>query len=269
MKIHLDTFGTKLAENNQRKCSRKTEIIKRSRECFCVDFRPQEPRSGDWAKVAVQGAKAGRYMSEAAMAALNPARMFLVLAGQATITRGQEIPCEFNVRSPLLECLVLHQEEEAHMLGARFPLLQASSSTCRSQAVALQFCIFPSLLWSCLTLTITVCCRIPCSVSASGGNLGPPSIPYHLASGLRMVQNTAFSVTVSPPAVPSPERTGTFCQASINHQPNASHLLTLPWLFPSPVYSKWNLPFLRRPCVPCSPLKQELFLLPDPSYHWV
>lgn len=61
-------------------------------------------------------------MSEAAMAALIPARMSLVLAGQTTITRGQEISCEFNVRSPLLESLVLHQKEEAHMLGARFPL---------------------------------------------------------------------------------------------------------------------------------------------------
>lgn len=71
----------------------------------------QKSENADWTKVAAQcangnanpsPAEVGRYMQRASMAALITERIFLVLAEQATITRGQEISCEFNVRSPLL-----------------------------------------------------------------------------------------------------------------------------------------------------------------------
>ena len=132
MKIHLDTFGTKLAENNHGKYSYKIEMIQWLREWVWIDFWSQKPGSGHWDKVASQcangddnpsPAKVERSMLGATMAALMLVRVFLALAGQVTIPRGREISCRFNVRSPLLQSLVLHQKEEAHMLGgARFPL---------------------------------------------------------------------------------------------------------------------------------------------------
>lgn len=77
------------------------------------------PESEDWAKMAAQcangsdnpsPAEVGRYMQQASMASLIIERIFLALAGQATITRSQKISCEFNVRSLLLQSPVLHQK---------------------------------------------------------------------------------------------------------------------------------------------------------------
>lgn len=67
-------------------------------------------------------AEIGKYMLQISMTAFTTERISLVLAGQATITKGQAISWEFNVRSLLLSSPVLQQKEETYMLDAGFPL---------------------------------------------------------------------------------------------------------------------------------------------------
>lgn len=67
-------------------------------------------------------AEVGRSMQQTSMTAFTTGRIFLGLAGHATITRGQEISCEINARSLLLSSPVLQQKEETYMLDAGFPL---------------------------------------------------------------------------------------------------------------------------------------------------
>lgn len=75
---------------------------------LCLLLFGQKSQSGDWAKTAAQCANSNEnispadvesYMQQTSKAILTAERIFLVLAGQAIITRGQEISCNLNERS--------------------------------------------------------------------------------------------------------------------------------------------------------------------------
>lgn len=171
-------------------------------------------------------AEVGRYMQQTSMTAFTTERIFLVLAGQATITRGQEISCEFNVRSRLLQSPVLQQKEETYMLGSGFPLdrlhpppvgvkQQLPNPMC-SYHPSQKACHFLALFALGHHFLCSCSCRSPGEIQ---GFMFPPS---------PMTLNIVYSVTISPPSAPFPERTDIFCQASINSQPNCPFAFTLP-----------------------------------------
>lgn len=141
-------------------------------------------------------AEVGRYVQQASMAALITLRIFLVLAGQVAITRGQDVSCELSVSKitpPLVPSLSL--EKRSLHARRRVSFIQAPSSTSRSQAIAPKFYVFQSPISNCLPLTSTICFRTSCPIflfmSITRRNLGLQVLSYFLASNLFMALNIA------------------------------------------------------------------------------
>lgn len=265
-KIHLDTFGTKLAENNHGKCSYKTEMILWLRGWLWVDFWTQKPGSGDWAKVAAWCANGEDDPSPAKVGGGVYARGYdsCTHAWKSISGIGWAINHPQGSRDFLwVQCKVTpplvpsppSERGSPHARRSKVSFTQTSSSIGRSQALVPRFCVFPSLLSNCLTLPSTVCFGTSCPIflflSFTGRNLGLQTIPYPLTSPFG--SKRCLFCNHLPSFCPVSWKNRNFLPSI--YQSSAKYLITLPWLFPSLFCSDWNLPFLRGPCFPGCLLK--------------